>query len=125
MLSARKGASNRQLCVLIEIISPLLARRSIGTTRFYTHPKRWRNLRDWKMASCSHSQASLFRLLRLLRNRQCKSGSGDRIVANVIVRSIHDVFDGYGLERYPPRQAPRHTGPLAADKLSIDGARRR
>jgi len=56
------------------------------------------------MASCVNSQASLLRLLRL-RNRQGKPGSGDKVGASPSVRSIHDVFDGYRLEGYPPRQA--------------------
>jgi hypothetical protein len=47
------------------------------------------------------SHLSVNKLFRLLRNRKCQSGPRKKVVANISVRSTHNIFHGYRLERDP------------------------
>ena len=49
------------------------------------------------------------------RDGKCKSSSRDKIVANIPVGSIHEIFD-HGLERYPLREANQEAAANAPRK---------
>lgn len=56
------------------------------------------------------------------RNCECEACSRVKVVANIPIGSIHNIFDGDRLERYPPREANQEAAANAPRKRIVHGS---